>query len=755
MSPLLARPRSEVWLELARSAWLEIVIGVVLFTAATVVAIATISLSKDASARNDLRLTVLDSLYGGFVARQDDSAVVSLASMGSGLVDTLVVTGDTITLPSLRRGGFLRDRIETVNSRIVRTAHRNVWRTREGIVGPSSSFAIEGLAADGSIALGLVSSAPFVVLSPFLDREWRGVVASDFAQGAALVGLTGSIALERPAGSDSGRTASDFNSVGCLTRWLADARIRIYCTSHSASNTGRFPDVVYARSTAGIGTEGQVAPYEAGRGNRIWLNGRWYDGPAPIRSGDVLEFGRGPSLASQASEGVIASSQWLNGRTAFTTSASGFLARFAELGRDVRLQSRSDSLVRLSFHRQLTQDLERSLADFGRERTGFIDRMAVVVLDIRNGEVLAVAEIGGSASQPPLAFLPILPGSAVKPILYAAALAEDSTLDGFEVPHVPGRIESIAGAALASPMGNDDNGCPPVVSIPSAIQCSSNRAAAEVVVRALGGIPPGETSIPHDVIDRAPLVDGLATVFNVNTDAGRFQGRYRRVWLPEIAGGVGEVSSPSSAGLSPFEARPLITRSTARVSVDNLARYSIGAWENRWTLVALAAAYARIASGRSVDPTFWNLDPRALSLQLSDRARRGLPQVRTGLALVAQSGTGARLAGGGFLRSFPQGEQYRILAKTGTLNHGISGSTDTVYSKSLALVIGEPVGPAMSSELGCGVTVITHIAFRRDWRAATRSGTTRSLPNLHLDYALSKLARVIGNRWEQLGVCGQ
>src|SRR5690606_4245058 len=149
-----------------------------------------------------------------------------------------------------------------------------------------------------------------------------------------------------------------------------------------------------------------------------------------------------------------------------------------------------------------------------------------------------------------------------------------------------------------------------------------------------------ETSIPHEVIDRAPLVDGLATVFNVNTDAGRFQGRYRRVWLPEIAGPGDEVISPSSAAASPFEERPLITRSTARVSVDNLARYAIGAWENRWTLVALAAAYARIASGRAVDPTFWNLDSRALSPQLSDRASRGLPQVRTGLALVAQAGTG-------------------------------------------------------------------------------------------------------------------
>ena len=35
-----------------------------------------------------------------------------------------------------------------------------------------------------------------------------------------------------------------------------------------------------------------------------------------------------------------------------------------------------------------------------------------------------------------------------------------------------------------------------------------------------------------------------------------------------------------------------------------IARYAFGGWENRWTLLGLAQAYARIATGRNVQATF-------------------------------------------------------------------------------------------------------------------------------------------------------
>ena len=81
---------------------------------------------------------------------------------------------------------------------------------------------------------------------------------------------------------------------------------------------------------------------------------------------------------------------------------------------------------------------------------GLLSQMAVVVLDVRTGEVKAIAEPARvSDDEPLLSFEPILVGSVVKPIMAAAILARRPALGMLTVPYAGDTVTEVAGRTPA------------------------------------------------------------------------------------------------------------------------------------------------------------------------------------------------------------------------------------------------------------------------------------------------------------------
>src|SRR6185503_11377824 len=133
-----------------------------------------------------------------------------------------------------------------------------------------------------------------------------------------------------------------------------------------------------------------------------------------------------------------------------------------------------------------------------------------------------------------------------------------------------------------------------------------------------------------------------------------------------------------------------------------LARYAFGGWENRWTLLGLAQAYARIATGRNVQATF----PHAAGTtaagvfpEASPAVEGAFAQVRAGLREVPMNGTAAGLAER--LRAATK-DSVIVMAKTGTLNEAAAGGK----LKSLAIAVGRPLKVGQSAAMRCGLVAV-------------------------------------------------
>src|SRR5690606_14758367 len=141
------------------------------------------------------------------------------------------------------------------------------------------------------------------------------------------------------------------------------------------------------------------------------------------------------------------------------------------------------------------------------------------------------------------------------------------------------------------------------------IRCSSNQYAAELLVRSLraDGYNPspadvdGSGIVPRDVLERSAIGAGLAEVFDVDAFGYRTAGRNAGLWTAANNAGNRDRTGGTDRTMLPWESRPwLLFPETEGTRLDLLARFAFGGWENRWTLLGLGEAYARIASGREV-----------------------------------------------------------------------------------------------------------------------------------------------------------
>jgi hypothetical protein len=144
-----------------------------------------------------------------------------------------------------------------------------------------------------------------------------------------------------------------------------------------------------------------------------------------------------------------------------------------------------------------------------------------------------------------------------------------------------------------------------------------------------------------------------------------------------------------------------------------IARYAFGGWENRWTLLGLAQAYAhRDWAKRSgdVSPSRGRGSAAGVFAEAGPLTSAAFARVRGALRQVPTSGTASGLADR--LHRVTK-DTIVVLAKTGTLNENAAGGK----LKSLAIAMGRPAGRGAEAALTCGLVTVTYFEFADDHRA--------------------------------------
>jgi hypothetical protein len=512
----------------------------------------------------------------------------------------------------------------------------------------------------------------------------------------------------------------------------------LYCTSSGASDGNRFFDLGFEVDPAGspLGLR-KAFTY---RPRPLWRNANENVGSADVWPGDVFEYQPlGPFVLSASEQGTLAAPQWINGRQSFSNERLGTISFFAAAG---RFASDAQGPLVLALDARLSTELEaearRFMAAYRR-----LQKISIVVMDVRTGELRAVAEPARRGDvEPLLAFEPLLIGSVAKPLVAAAILARRPGLGNMAIAYAGNVVQSVDGVALKSGFANSANGCSGTITFVDFIRCSSNQYAAELLARSLradGFRPRADGIVSRDVIESSSVGSGLAEVFDVDAFGGRTAGRNPALWSAtyDVSGQNG--ASVGTRSLLPWEPRPwLILPKTDGTPLDWLARYAFGGWENRWTLVSVAEAYARIAAGREVRATIL-ANPRTTTAAVPAHIETAFSRVREGLRRVSQDGTAAGLEVS-LGNHLPNG--VAVLAKTGTLNE------ETDRFKALVLALGLPA-PTQSAALSCGLVVVSYFEF--DNRAGEKAD--RPLAPVHLEFARNGFASILERHWNRLSGC--
>jgi hypothetical protein len=669
------------------------------------------------------------------------------------LLDTLVLAADSVEEPAVAKGGFIADQIALYNEFSVQHA---LQRARPDAASETA------VPIEGTSLLRVVSTAggsrrvsdqpnlwTMTVRSPYAEREWREVRTSDWRRHAGLLGLSGEVALAPDAPA---RTVAVLNGNDCIVRYEPDpVRALMYCQSGGASDEKRFFDLGFGLRP-GAGGSLAFADAFAYRARTIHRNGRSERlGTQSVRAGDVFDVrGMGPFVLSVSDRGTLAAGQWINGRTSFANQQLGTSSFFAAAGRSVPGDEGASPLV-LGLDASLSMELDREALRFLRAQREVLQRMSVVVMDLATGEVRAIAEPHRAGTGAPLlSFEPLLMGSVVKPLMASAILARQPELGDLRVEYSPGMVNEVGGVPLTVSFENPANGCGGTIDFEAFLRCSSNQYAAELMVRSLQRDGFRATSagalVPRDVLERSAIGNGLAKVFDADAFGHRTEGRNPHYWSPRCMPRAGESAATTNLALVPWENRPwLLFPESPGTRIDLLARYGFGGWENRWTLVGVAQAFARIATGREVHASFMHCTPAAAGTNRFAEApaevKAAFTRVRGGLSQVGSGGTAAGLTER--LRA-ALGPNLTVLAKTGTLNE------DTDRFRAFAMALGVQGQPGPAAALSCGLAVAAWFELSDD---ATPKVRRAALPSLHLAFANGPLVDAIGRYWRQVPGC--
>jgi hypothetical protein len=672
-----------------------------------------------------------------------------LAGHGSAQADTIVATADSTIEPAFATGGFIHDQIANYNNVAVSQAVRIAFDSSAIANGPSAPPTLLQTAwtDEGQRVLSdRVVRYRMSITSPYAEGTWREVRTIDWRSSPAMLGLDGEIPLL--SNQMPGLFRARLNGRDCGVN-KAIPNFYLYCTSVLAADANKFYDfgLRVAPSMSG-GRFVSGGPY---RPRNVWMNGRSETfGQRPVSGGDLFDANAvGPFLLSAAEWGTLAAEQWVNGRRTFVDQRLGTLSFFARAGRSSTPATDTPEPLVLGFDEGLNADLEREAARFLKANEHMLKRLAIVVVDVRTGEVRAIAEPARtSVDEPLLSFEPILVGSVVKPILAAAILSRHPELGDLHLAYAGDTVREVGGIRLRKGFANEANGCRGEIGFNDFIRCSSNQFAAELMVRSLeldGLAARSEAvTIPKTVLDNSAIANGLARLFDVDALAQRTAGRLPSYWALDSVAGPAAVSSMVDRSLIPYESRPwILLPSSNGTRVDLIARYAFGGWLNRWTLLGLAQSYARIASSRDVQVTFLHRPELRREAHrfpaAGPMASDAFERVRDALAGVGVNGTAAGLTK--TLRD-SIGQHVSVFAKTGTLNENVPGGR----LKSLAIAVGAADSAAVGTTLSCGLVAVTFFEFNeREPHSA--------LPRVHRDFAEGPFASVLGKHWNRVTHC--
>ena len=658
--------------------------------------------------------------------------------------DTLAA--DPSEYPSLEPGGFLHDEIDKFNAfqherldalrrgRLVagsvldlRAAENpSIFRTEIHNVDDARGERDSIVLAERAVPYDLRVPSPFDAarLVAVTTREWSR-----------------NIGWISPKGTEAVKGSGRLPGVpACPFRAVKDS-VYVECTapgSPFAQLVLRFPDRLGETGTATLFTsertlyDGKQLPSRQtmpiGTGGMFQFHSRVLSAgkrerPEPV----VLEWMLG---------GTLGGTQWINGRIRWQPSVSRMspfvrqLASAAGFGASVELEGGRN--IPLSLDETLTDELQSDLDDFvGRGKRGAVVGSThdgarvqasdlafatIVLASAKTGEILGVAEYGPPAGGGGSWLLkPVNVGSAIKPLLAAAALMQRPELATLEVRNDGPTMYDVWGLPLGKPF-EAGSACPlGWIGLRQFLSCSSNRYSAALVAAALQPAArealsfddaPGVTfrlngetrvgkrlhmsldrnhQIHADTLNASALAAGLFELDSLNTSLelaaqlGR-EGRDSSVWLGLRDDRFNPVRVP--LGLWPEQSRLAMMRGNRPATARQLAMFSVGAAENRVSTIDLTESFARLVTGRRIGLTFVPTASRASfpSMRLSKFS--WYPTFIGGLHDVGTIGTakGTQVAVAQQLSA-----NLLFYGKSGTLNAPphvrIVRRTDTVWVK--------------------------------------------------------------------------
>ncbi len=529
-----------------------------------------------------------------------------------------------------------------------------------------------------------------------------------------------------------------------------------------------------------------------------------------MASGGLLQLpsriiGRAPGAMAleRTAVGTLAGTQWVNGRTVWRHSPDWSTPFARHLvgpgGFGATSAQASGRIIPLSLDESLLRDLQRNLEQFTSSRASVADLgfAVAVIAHARTGEILAVAELGESDPDAPSRVLQAFNvGSAIKPLLTVAALAELPELGTLEIRNPGGSVSELWGHEFIRDF--EVGGACPVgwIDLRRFLSCSSNLYSASLVAAALqsrdaprlviegGGTAPfrlngsertgrrprlpldARGTIDPDTLNRSALSHGLDSLFGIATGieaAIADLGRDSSAWRGLAYHGGGLASAPF--GLWPEQSRVGLVLQGERASLRQLVGVALGAGEVRITPIHLTQSFGRIVTDKRLTLTFVPSRDSVASFDSLGLARAPwYAAVRGGLRDVGVSGTGAGLAEAG--RRILGGDIV-FYGKTGTLNTRpavirrrvvdtlvvddvrtvVSGvRVDTIAPvavKSLVFALGKP-GPASGAALECGVVGTLYFRF---------GGDSHAVDDVARAFAEERLWRVLSAHWERLQLC--
>lgn len=447
---------------------------------------------------------------------------------------------------------------------------------------------------------------------------------------------------------------------------------------------------------------------------------------AALQPGSQLELERGRSSVALVARGAASDAVSVTEPLSDRYRAAG-LDRFARhvesaLNEAVSLGFPDDKDVHLSLDGALQGRLQSLLEAYCRPHGRF--RAAMTVMDANTGEILALASYPGEAARQDdqnqdrgdldrnQNFYALPVGSAAKVPISAAILAEHPELATLQVHPGPGDITSLMGVQV--PTISDETSLDGHwITFDQFLKYSSNRFATALMILGSAAHPEDGRGPPtgadtywlggreRSALPMLPFAQQMGAgavvlgepegkvlwpgrlhdLFGVDYEAPRVGARPDEfgddssdmaVWRdllsdPSLAGGDRPPIFPDLRDVSPdrevFATNRIISFRSQYVPMI------LGSQEFAWTNIRLVEAYARVVTGRAVEPTLIQRSGReppppplqALPLAAREAILSGMRQV------VEPGGTAAYLAAGlQQLAALAPGEQIDLWGKTGT-----------------------------------------------------------------------------------------